>query len=173
MANGWFVRAMPDLNQRNPFMATYLIQNSIWWIDTADLSGIRQDTYPYPDKEFMSKCAGTIMTAYPNFPIFAAEWTYNPLLIGYWQKSANNKDGYESNLTSTMDFAMQRKTVEASTEEESWDKGLVRIYEGLANDFHFASPTDILIFPYTHDMSRILTQLNTDITPTTMALRYQ
>jgi len=173
MANGWFVRAMPDLNQRNPFMATYLIQNSIWWIETADLGGIRQDTYPYPDKEFMSKWAGTIMTEYPNFSIVGEEWSYNPLLIGYWQTGANNKDGYESNLTSTMDFAMQRKTVEALTEEESWDKGLVKIYEGLANDFHYASPKDILIFPDNHDMSRIFTQLNGDITNTKMALSYQ
>ncbi|WP_420570919.1 glycoside hydrolase family 13 protein [Kordia sp.] len=173
MTNGWFVRSMPDLNQRNPYMATYIIQNSIWWIEALGLGGIRQDTYPYPDKEFMSKWAGAIMTEYPNFSIVGEEWSYNPLLIGYWQKGANNKDGYESNLTSTMDFAMQRKTVEALTEEESWDKGLVKIYEGLANDFHYASPKNIMIFPDNHDMSRIFTQLNGDIINTKMALSYQ
>ena len=173
MANGWFVETMPDLNQQNPFMATYIIQNSIWWIETLGLSGIRQDTYPYPDKEFMSNWAGAIMTEYPNFSIVGEEWSYNPLLIGYWQKGAKNKDGYEGNLTSTMDFAMQRKTVEALTEEESWDKGLVKIYEGLANDFHYASPKDMLIFPDNHDMSRIFTQLKGDITNTKMALSYQ
>lgn len=173
MANGWFVQAMPDLNQRNPFMANYIIQNSIWWIEALGLSGIRQDTYPYPDKEFMSKWAGAIMNEYPNFSIVGEEWSYNPLLIGYWQTGANNKDGYESNLTSTMDFAMQRKTVEALSEEESWDKGLVKIYEGLANDFHYASPKDIMIFPDNHDMSRIFTQFNGDIANTKMALSYQ
>ncbi|MBC8757622.1 glycoside hydrolase family 13 protein [Kordia sp. YSTF-M3] len=173
MANGWFVQAMPDLNQRNPFMATYIIQNSIWWIESIGLSGIRQDTYPYPDKEFMSKWAGAIMTEYPNFSIVGEEWSYNPLLIGYWQTGANNKDGYESNLKSTMDFAMQRKTVEALSEEESWDKGLVKIYEGLANDFHYASPKDIMIFPDNHDMSRIFTQFNGDVANTKMALSYQ
>ena len=161
---------MPDLNQRNPFMANYIIQNSIWWIETAQLDGIRQDTYPYPDKAFMSDWAGAIMTEYPNFSIVGEEWSYNPLLIGYWQEGANNRDGYDSNLKSTMDFAMQRKVVEALNEEESWDKGLVKIYEGLANDFHYASPKDIMVFPDNHDMSRIFTQLNGNIPNTKMAL---
>ena len=172
MADGWFVSAMPDLNQRNPFMAKYIIQNSIWWIETIGLGGIRQDTYPYPDKQFMSKWAGAIMTEYPNFSIVGEEWSTNPLLIGYWQEGANNKDGYDSNLKSPMDFAMQKNIVDALNEDESWDKGLVKMYEGLANDFHYAKPKDIMIFPDNHDMSRIFTQLKGDITNTKMALSY-
>lgn len=170
MNDGWFVDSMPDLNQNNPFMATYLIQNSIWWIETAQLSGIRQDTYPYPDKIFMSDWAGAIMNEYPNFSIVGEEWSYNPLLVGYWQQGAKNHDGYESNLKSTMDFPMQRKIVEALNEEEKWDKGLVKIYEGLANDFHYPSPKDLMIFPDNHDMDRIHTQLNEDPVLTKMAL---
>ncbi len=169
-ADGWFVDSMPDLNQRNPFMAKYIIQNSIWWIETLNLGGIRQDTYPYPDKEFMSVWAGTIMNEYPNFNIVGEEWSLNPLLIGYWQEGANNKDGYDSNLKSSMDFAMQAKIVEALIEEESWDKGLVKIYEGLANDFAYVSPKDLMIFPDNHDMSRIFTQLKGDVVNTKMAL---
>lgn len=169
---GWFVSAMPDLNQRNPFMAKYTIQNSIWWIETANLGGIRQDTYPYPDKDFMSQWAGEIMKEYPNFSIVGEEWSYNPLLIGYWQHGANNRDGYNSNLKSPMDFAMQRLIVEALNEEEQWDTGLVKIYEGLANDFHYATPRDIMVFPDNHDMSRIFTQLHGDIANTKMAVGY-
>ncbi len=170
--DGWFTHQMPDLNQRNPFMAKYIIQNSIWWIETVGLAGIRQDTYPYPDKDFMSDWAGAIMNEYPNFSIVGEEWSYNPLLIGYWQEGANNKDGYDSNLKSTMDFAMQSNIVKALNEEESWNKGLVKIYEGLANDFHYANPQDIMIFPDNHDMSRIFTQLKGDVTNTKMALSY-
>ena len=169
-ADGWFVSDMPDLNQRNPFMATYIIQNSIWWIETLGLGGIRQDTYPYPDKKFMADWVNAIMTEYPNFSIVGEEWSYNPLLIGYWQKGKENKEGYQSNLKSTMDFAMQKKVVDALNEPESWDKGLVKIYEGLANDFHYASPKDILIFPDNHDKSRIFTQLKEDVVNTKMAL---
>lgn len=172
MSEGWFVSAMPDLNQNNPLVATYLIQNSIWWIETLDLGGIRQDTYPYPDKNFMSKWAGAIMTEYPNFSIVGEEWSLNPLLVGYWQQGKNNKDGYISNLTTTMDFPMQRAIVDALNEEESWDKGLVKIYEGLANDFSYANPNNIMVFPDNHDMSRIHTQLKLDVVKTKMALGY-
>lgn len=172
MAEGWFVSAMPDLNQRNPFMANYIIQNSIWWVETLNLSGIRQDTYPYPDKSFMSNWAGAIMNEYPNFSIVGEEWSTNPLLIGYWQEGQKNKDGYQSHLKSTMDFAMQKNIVDAFNEEEKWDAGLVKIYEGLANDFAYASPKDIMIFPDNHDMSRIFTHLKGDVVNTKMALSY-
>lgn len=170
--DGWFVSDMPDLNQRNPFMANYIIQNSIWWIETLKLGGIRQDTYPYPDKNFMSSWAGAIMSEYPNFSIVGEEWSYNPLLIGYWQEGHENTGGYNSNLKSTMDFAMQKNIVDALNEKESWDKGLVKIYEGLANDFAYTSPKDIMVMLDNHDMSRIYTQLKGDVTNTKMALSY-
>lgn len=164
MTDGWFVDAMPDLNQRNPFMATYIIQNSIWWIEALGLGGIRQDTYPYPDKDFMSDWAGAIMTEYPNFNIVGEEWSYNPLLIAYWQEGNQNSDGYDSNLKSSMDFAMQQNITDGLKEEEAWNTGLVKLYEGLANDFVYPSPKDIMVFNDNHDMSRIFTQLNGDVT---------
>lgn len=169
---GWFVATMPDLNQRNPFLAKYIIQNSIWWIETLGLGGIRQDTYPYPDKEFMANWAGSIMNEYPNFSIVGEEWSYNPLLVGYWQKGAKNKDGYESNLKSTMDFPMEKAIIEGINEDESWDKGLVKLYEGLANDFHYAEPKDIMIFIDNHDKSRLYTEVREDISKAKMALGY-
>ncbi|MEC3906768.1 glycoside hydrolase family 13 protein [Tamlana sp. 2201CG12-4] len=172
MTQGWFVSGMPDLNQRNPFMAKYLIQNSIWWIETSQLGGIRQDTYPYPDKDFMSRWAGEIMNEYPNFNIVGEEWSTNPLLIAYWQQGHPNKDGYNSNLKSPMDFAMQDKIVKGLNEEEDWSTGLIEIYRSLANDFAYVSPKDIMIFPDNHDMSRIFTQLHGDIANTKMALSY-
>jgi glycosidase len=172
MSEGWFVEAMPDLNQNNPFMATYLIQNSIWWIETLGLGGIRQDTYPYSDKTFLADWTGAIMTEYPSFSIVGEEWSYNPLIVGYWQDGMNNRDGYKSYLKSPMDFPMQRQIVHALNEEEQSDNGFVKMYEGLANDFYYASPKDLMIFPDNHDMSRIFTQLNKDITKTKMALGY-
>ncbi|MDP3359165.1 MAG: glycoside hydrolase family 13 protein [Lutibacter sp.] len=172
MSEGWFVDTMPDLNQRNPLLATYLIQNSIWWIETLDLGGIRQDTYPYPNKQFMSDWAGAIMNEYPNFSIVGEEWSVNPLLVGYWQQGAKTKDGYVSNLSSTMDFPMQKAIVDALNEAESWDNGFVKMYEGLANDFSYANPSNIMIFPDNHDMDRIFTQLKENVVNTKMALGY-
>ena len=172
MTHGWFGNHMPDLNQRNSFLATYIIQNSIWWIETLELGGIRQDTYPYPDKDFMANWAGSIMAEYPNFSIVGEEWSYNPLLIAYWQKDNKNKDGYESNLTSTMDFAMQKNIIDALNEDETWGTGLIKAYEGLANDFAYESPKDIMVFLDNHDMDRVFTQLNENVENTKMAIAY-
>ena len=169
---GWFVPEMPDLNQRNPFMANYIIQNSIWWIETLGLGGIRQDTYPYPDKDFMANWAGSIMKEYPNFSIVGEEWSYNPLLVGYWQTGVKNRDGYESHLKSTMDFPMQKNIIDGINEEESWDKGLVKIYEGLANDFQYATPKDMMVFLDNHDKSRLFTEVKEDVAKAQMALSY-
>ncbi len=172
MTNGWFVPTMPDLNQRNPFFATYLIQNSIWWIETLRLGGIRQDTYPYPDKDFLSKWSCQIMEEYPNFSLVGEEWSLNPLITSYWQQGKINHDGYVSCLKSPMDFPMQRTLVQALTEPESWDKGLVKLYEGLANDFVYANPNDLMIFGDNHDMDRLFTQLGKNVPLTKMALTW-
>ena len=161
---------MPDLNQRNKFLAEYLIQNSIWWVESLNLSGIRQDTYPYAEKDFLSNWAGRIMKEYPKFNIVGEEWSYNPIRIAYWQQGNNNKDGYESNLKSTMDFAMQKSIYEGVFEKEKWDTGLIKIYESLANDFYYNDPNSLLIFNDNHDMSRIYTQMKEDISKTKMAL---
>ena len=170
MLDGWFVSTMPDLNQRNAFMAEYLIQNSIWWIETLNLSGIRQDTYPYAEKKFMKNWAGRIMKEYPKFNIVGEEWSYNPLRIAYWQDGNKNKDGYESNLKSVMDFAMQKAIFEGIHEREDWNSGLIKIYENLANDFYYKDPSSLLIFNDNHDMSRIYTQMNEDMVKTKMAI---
>ncbi len=172
MSKGWFVTAMPDLNQQNQFMAKYIIQNNIWWIEILDLGGVRQDTYPYSDKVFMSNWARAIMNEYPNFSIVGEEWSYNPLLVGYWQQNTKNKDGYQSHLRSTMDFPMQKNIVEALNEDESWENGLVKIYEGLANDFAYANPNDIMAFLDNHDKDRVFTEFNENIVLTKMAMSY-
>ncbi len=172
MVSGWFVPTMPDLNQRNPFFANYLIQNSIWWIETLQLGGIRQDTYPYPDKDFLAAWSCRIMAEYPNFSLVGEEWSLNPLIAAYWQQGKINHDGYVSCLKSPMDFPMQNTLVAALTEPESWDKGLVKLYEGLANDFVYANPNHLMTFGDNHDMDRIFTQLNQDVFLTKIALTY-
>ena len=172
MNEGWFVPSMPDLNQGNPFLATYLIQNSIWWVETLQLGGIRQDTYPYPDKGFMADWARAIMEEYPNFNIVGEEWSYNPLLVGYWQHGAHNRDAYQSYLRSTMDFPLQKALVQALNDEEGWDSGLNVLYEALANDFNYPRPSDLLFFGDNHDMDRLFTQLGESIPRMEMALAF-
>lgn len=169
MSEGWFVDTMPDLNQQNPMMAKYTIQNAIWWIETLHLGGIRQDTYPYPNKNFMAKWCKAIMNEYPNFNIVGEEWSYNPLLVGFWQHD-DTSDGYQSFLPTTMDFPMQQNIIDGLNEDEGWDTGLIKIYEGLANDFYYYDPQSIMLFADNHDMDRIYTWLNQDVQKTKIAM---
>jgi glycosidase len=162
--DGWFVESMPDMNQKNPLLARYLIQNSIWWIEYAGLSGIRQDTYSYPDKDFMSRWSCAIMDEYPNFSIVGEEWSENPAITAYWQKGKVNPDGYTSCLGSLMDFPLQAALVKGLTDGEIYYKdGLINIYEMLANDFIYADPEKLVVFPDNHDMNRFFTQVREDI----------
>ena len=158
-SDGWFVPTMPDLNQRNPHLANYLIQNAIWWVETANLSGIRVDTYSYPDKAFLSQWTNRIMDEYPKFNIVGEEWSVNPAITAYWQAGSQRHDNYDSALPSVMDFPLQAAVVEALNNDESWNSGFISVYETLASDFLYGDPNNLVIFPDNHDMSRIYTQL--------------
>lgn len=169
--NGWFDTAMPDLNQRNPFMAKYLIQNTIWWIETADLGGIRMDTYCYPDKEFMNTWSKTVMTEYPNFNVVGEEWSYNPAIVANWQMGKHNPN--ISHLKSVMDFPLNAALVEAlNTDEKVWNEGFTKLYQALANDFQYPNPNNLMVFGDNHDMSRFYTQLKENYNNFQMGMAY-
>ncbi|MDX1283995.1 MAG: alpha-amylase family glycosyl hydrolase, partial [Draconibacterium sp.] len=135
MVDGWFVPTMPDMNQKNPFMSKYLIQNSIWWVEYVDLEGIRQDTWPYPHKNMMTDWTKELLEEYPNFNIVGEEWSLNPAIVAYWQKGKYNADDYKNYAPSMMDFPLQNAVSEGLSKEESWGTGLIQIYEAIANDF--------------------------------------
>lgn len=158
-SNGWFVPTMPDLNQRNPRLATYLIQNTIWWVEYAGLSGIRVDTWPYSDKHFLTEWARRVMEEYPGLNIVGEEWVTNPAIVAYWQRGSLRQDGYESYLPSLMDFPLHDAAITGLLEDDGRGTGLERIYTMLANDFLYGDPHNLVIFPGNHDMSRIYTQL--------------
>ena len=171
-ADGWFVETMPDLNQKNQKMSKYLIQNTLWWIEYARLSGIRVDTYPYSDKDFMSDWTFAVMDEYPNFNIVGEEWSDNPIVISYWQKDKINHDGYVSYLPTLMDFPLQISFTEALLDDFSWGNGFIKPYKTLASDFLYPNPNNLLIFPDNHDMTRFFTQVNNDIDLFKMGIVY-
>ncbi|HOP03143.1 MAG TPA: glycoside hydrolase family 13 protein [Tenuifilaceae bacterium] len=156
MSDGWFDTHMPDMNQRNPLLAKYLIQNSIWWVEFANLDGIRMDTHPYPDKEFMARWAREVMNEYPNFNIVSEVWLNYPAWCAYWQTGANNSDKFDSGVKSVMDFPLMYAIDKGLQEKEGWDTGLHRLYEILASDFLYPDPMNILIFADNHDVSRFM-----------------
>ncbi len=154
--DGWFDSQMADLNQRNPLVAKYLTQNTIWWIEYASLSGLREDTYSYADKDFLTQWTKTILNEYPKFNIVGEEMTRIVSQISYWQKGKNNFDGYKSYLPTLMDFALTDNIVSSLANNNSW----VDTYQGVAQDFQYPNPNNQLIFPDNHDLDRIYSRLN-------------
>ncbi len=154
MANGWFDVTMADFNQKNPYVAKYLIQNSIWWVEYAGLDGIRQDTYPYPDKDFMAEWMKALLTEYPGFTVVGEAWINYPPQIAYWLDNKNNADAYRSRLTHVFDFPLMMAVQKAFTENEGWDTGLPRLYELLSQDFLYSDPSKIITFADNHDIER-------------------
>jgi glycosidase len=169
---GWFDVTMPDLNQHNPFVARYLIQNSIWWIEFAGLDGIRQDTYPYSFKDFMSEWDKEVLAEYPNFNIVGECWSAYPDGIAYWQKNALNWDHFNTNLPSVFDFAMYDALKTAFNEKDGWSTGISRLYEILSRDFNYPDPSHIVIFADSHDANRYLATQGQDVRKLKMAMAF-
>jgi glycosidase len=170
MADGWFVTSMPDLNQRNPFLKNYLIQNSIWWTEYVGLDGIRMDTYPYPDKFAMAEWTRRMLEEYPGFYMVGEEWTMNAAIISYWQKGKVNQDGFVSDLPGLMDFPLNDALIRGLKDPDQGS--LFQVYEALANDFQFPHPEKLVVFPDNHDMTRIYTQLGENMDLLKMAIAF-
>ncbi|MCH1575331.1 MAG: glycoside hydrolase family 13 protein [Flavobacteriales bacterium] len=169
-SDGWFVKEMPDLNQRQPLLADYLIQNTIWWTEYLGLSGIRMDTYPYSDADFMTRWTCELRAAYPHLNICGEEWSLNPAVLAYWQEGQNNRDGYTSCLPGLLDFPLHHAFMQCLNAEETWQSDWVPLYEMLGNDFLYPDPFNHIIFPDNHDMSRVHTQLGDDARKTRLAM---
>ncbi len=161
MSDGWFDTGMADFNQKNPHVARYLIQNSIWWIEFAGLDGLRQDTYPYSDKDFMAEWMKTLNEEYPNLNVVGEAWLNYPPMVAYWLDNKTNKDGYRSHLSNVFDFPLMGAIQKAFTENEGWDTGMARLYEILAQDFLYSDPTKLITFADNHDIERMYPVLKT------------
>ena len=160
--NGWFDVTMPDLNQKNKLLANYLIQNSIWWIEYAGLDGIRMDTYPFSDKEFLADWMNRINKEYPNFNVVGECWISSASGIAYWQKDVVNKDSYKSPLKSVFDFPLMFAIGQAFTENNTWDKGIVKLYNALGQDFNYENTNNIVVFADNHDTERFFSTIDKD-----------
>ena len=162
-SNGWFDKSMPDLNQQNELLMTYLIQNSIWWVEYASLDGIRMDTHPYNDPKGMSKWGKALLNEYPHLNIVGETWYKSAADIAYWQKDNLNADGYNSNLPCVMDFQLFFALEKAFLEKQEWENGMVRLYKSLASDYLYLDKENLLVFSENHDTNRIMSTLKGDI----------
>ena len=154
--DGWFVPTMPDLNQRNHHLMTYLIQNSEWWIETAGIDGIRMDTYPYADRTAMAHWMEVLDEEYPNFNTVGETWVTEPAYTAAWQKDSKLSD-QNSYLKTVMDFAFYDRVNLAKNEEtDGWWNGFNRIYNSLCYDYLYKDPSHVMAFIENHDTDRFL-----------------
>lgn len=154
--SAWFDRAMPDMNIRNRDLLQYFKQWAIWWIEYADLDGLRVDTYPYIEKGPGAEWCQAILDEYPNLNIVGETWTQPASKVAYWQANANNFDGFNSNLPSVMDFPMVEAIRQALENDGNyWGGGMMKVYDAIAQDYLYADVNHLLIFIGNHDMDHI------------------
>lgn len=158
--DGWFVKEMPDLNQRNPHLMKYLTQNSIWWIEEAGIDGIRMDTYPYADAALMAKWNEAVYREYPDFTIVGECWLADPSGTAYWQKNSmqGREAGTDSNLEVVMDFPLMLKSRDMAPFRASTDAwgGLSLLYDHMGLDYNYVDPKNVLRFFDNHDTERFI-----------------
>ena len=153
---GWFVPSMPDLNQHNPHLMRYLIQNSIWWIETVGIDGIRMDTYPYAYREPMAQWMKELDNEYPNFNTVGETWVTEPAYTAAWQKDSKLSE-QNSYLKTVMDFSFFDKLSQAKNEEtDAWWQGLNRLYNSFVYDYLYPNPSSVMAFVDNHDTDRFL-----------------
>lgn len=156
--NGWFVPSMPDLNQRNPHLMQYLIQNSIWWIETIGIDGIRMDTYPYADRNAMRSWMQRLQEEYPYFNTVGEIWVTQPAYTAAWQKDSK-LTSTDSRLKTVMDFGFYENINQIKNEDTDdyfTGRGLNRIYNLLAYDYLYKKPESVMAFIDNHDTDRFL-----------------
>jgi glycosidase len=160
--DGWFVPTMPDYNQKNPHIATYLDQLYLWWIEVANISGYRIDTYPYPDQNYMNHLMDVLLSEYPYLTIFGETWVNHTTTQATFVK--NNIKGFEKNkLPGVTDFSMCWAFQEACSKPFGWTEGLNRVYITQSEDFLYQDPYKNCTFLDNHDISRFYSIANEDI----------
>lgn len=159
LVQGWFSGGMPDLNQKNRHLGTYLIQNSIWWIEYSRIDGIRMDTYPYADFDFMARWCEEINDEYPDFNIVGEGWYPRNSAAGWWQ-GGSAVHSSDSKLKTVMDFDLtfttQKEILKESNTSEGSEAGLFKMYECVTQDFLIPDPNYVLTFLDNHDIARFM-----------------
>ena len=161
MSNGWFVPSMPDLNQKNIYVANFLIQHAIWTVEEYGIDGWRIDTYAYNDLDFMNRCNQALMDEYPKLTMFGETWVHGVINQSYFCEN-NYEIPYKSNLQAVTDFQTLWGITDALTKDFGWNDGVNRLYTTLAQDFVYKDPMRNVIFLDNHDLSRFYSVIDED-----------
>jgi len=163
MTDGWFTAQMPDINQSNPFMANYMIQNMIWYIEKYGIDGIRIDTYTYNDKGFANRCNQAIMNEFPKITLFGETRVFGVANQAYFNQNNLNLP-FKSNLQGSVDFqCLYYGIIPALTEKFDWTTGVNRLYYTLSSDFLNKDATRNVLLLDNHDEPRFFSMVGEDV----------
>lgn len=161
MSDGWFVPSMPDLNQKNLYVANFLIEHAIWTVEEFGIDGWRIDTYAYNDLDFMNRCNKALMDEYPHLTMFGETWVHGVINQSYFVQN-NYNIPYKSNLQAPTDFQTLWAITDAMTKDFGWTDGINEMYTTLAQDFVYKDPMRNVIFLDNHDLSRFYSVVGED-----------
>lgn len=163
MADGWFVRQMPDINHDNPYFANYLIQHAIWSTEEFGLDGWRIDTYAYNDLEFMNRCNKALLNEYPKLHMFGETWVHGVINQAYFTENTLNIK-FKSNLPAATDFQTHMYGILPTLKESfGWTEGVNKLYTTLAQDLVYKDPMKLVNFLDNHDKTRFFSEIGEDL----------
>ena len=172
MLEGWFDKHMADLDQRSELLDNFLVQNSIWWIESSGIDGVRIDTQPYSYKEFLTEWSERVFREYPGLNVVGETWLQKESITAYFQKDAPNTDGYNSGIPCVTDFPLRGAINNAFNEKDGWTEGLARLYYVLAQDFLYDKPENTFVFADNHDLTRYYTAVGKDFKKWKMGMAF-
>ena len=154
--SGWFAGYLTDMNLKNPDVVEYFITHAIWWIEKAQLDGIREDTFLYSDRIGSTNFVRGIKKEYPQIFVVGETMEFNREKLSYF---FNNNPKLNNHLSSVTDFAFSSLIYKLITDEIT----VQEFYDELSNDFIYRKPNMMLTFMDNHDMGRFFSDVDEDI----------
>lgn len=161
MTDGWFTPNLPDLNQRNPYVATFLIQYAIWATEEFGIDGWRVDTYKYCDEQFLNNINNALLNEFPHLTVFGESWVNSTVANAYFTRN-NIAAPFKHNAGGVLDFQVCFAILSGMNGPNEWMEGVNKIYATLAQDVLYKDPMNNCIFLDNHDMDRVFSVVDED-----------
>lgn len=152
LIKGWFNELLPDLNQTEPEVSRYEIQNALWWIGMTGIDGIRQDTIQYMPREFIRDWSTAIQRQYPNFYLVGEVFERDSAQTAFFQGGKIGWDNIDTKLPSVFDF----KLWETSQEVFTGKKPVRALRDVLKYDGLYGNINNVTLLTNNHDTDRFM-----------------
>jgi len=166
--DGWFINVLPDLNQNDPEAATYLIQNSLWWVGMTGVDAVRQDTLPYVPRSYWSKWTAALKRQYPNLTILGEMFDANPKLVAFFQGGRKQFDGVDSGVDTLFDFPLYYALRDVFAKGQP----MARLDQVYAADTNYVNARTLVTFLGLHDTPRLMSENGASIERLQLAFTY-